>query len=207
MSVNASAAANASGIRTSNRGDIVTVVAPFNEVFIRKAKELGGRWDAHEGWWYFPADLTPQVRDLVVDVYGDDGTGPICTVDIEFEESSWRHGKDFMFAGRPIVKAWGRDSGAAPVLGVSILAGEITTGGSVKNWTVRVKDGTIVRMRGVPLRAAEKAQGALPEKVRRVTIHLDRDALLATKADLEKRINELQSELDSINAKLSDNIV
>lgn len=189
-------------VKIENRGDIVTVVSPFNSDFIDQAKKLGGKWDAHMGYWYFPADMAPQVRELVIDIYGDDGTGATCTVDIEFEHCSWWHGKDLVFAGRPIVKAWSRDSGAKPLDGVSIIKGGFSTGGSVKNWTVRAEDGTIVRMRGVPLRAAEKAQSAPPECVRRVVIHRDRDELLAAKARLEERIDELKKELDSINQQL-----
>lgn len=47
------------------------VKAPYNESFIKKAKALGGFWNEVEQEWEFPMDKEKEVKELVLEIYGD----------------------------------------------------------------------------------------------------------------------------------------
>jgi hypothetical protein len=52
--------------------EVITVTATYyNEDFIKKAKALGGFWNESEKDWEFPMDKEKEVKELVLEIYGD----------------------------------------------------------------------------------------------------------------------------------------
>ncbi len=48
----------------------IEVVVPFNEQFIKSAKNLEGKWNAEKGAWIFDKNLEEYVKYLLVRIYG-----------------------------------------------------------------------------------------------------------------------------------------
>jgi len=56
--------------RVAVSNQAVSVRAPYNDAFVRRAKTLGGRWRPAEKVWVFPVQREDEVRRLVQEVYG-----------------------------------------------------------------------------------------------------------------------------------------
>ena len=115
---------------------VLTVHSPYNPDFPARAKRLGGKWNAGAKAWTFDTRDEERVRALCRKVYGEDGS-PIAetvTVRVTVNQEWYVYGGGLYLMGRELCYARGRDSGAKLGPGVVLLAGEVLSGGSVKNW-------------------------------------------------------------------------
>jgi hypothetical protein len=102
----------------------------------------------------------------------------------------------FSLAGRSIARAFGRDSGAKTADGVIVLEGSFGSGGSVKNWTTRVSEGTVFRVLHVPRKKALELVANPEWWTTKIEIESEKDkndksALLAERERLVARIAEI----------------
>ena len=67
------------------------------------------------------------------------------------------------FLGYPIARAFDRDSGAKLGTGVSMIEGDITSGGSRANWTSNVDKGSVFRLQ-VPKKMLDKLNQPTADK-------------------------------------------
>lgn len=150
-------------ILPSGTGKIL-VLSPYHPDFPAKAKRLGGRFTtAPEKGWIFDARDEQRVRELLVKVYGTDGTpvpkSQLLTVRTDPSKCDVRGGgagAELWLAGRQVARALGRDSGARLGDGVVVVSGGFSSGGSVKNYKVAYRAGTVFELRDVPREAAER---------------------------------------------------
>lgn len=119
---------------------IVSLKLEYNKKLVEQCRNLGGRWDAPSQTWIFPKFVESEVEELEFQ-YGAN----IVTVDLELRESDYAHTSSFCFLGKPLFFATGRDSGAKVCEGISLISGSITSGGSVKNWSSEVLEGSVFR--------------------------------------------------------------
>lgn len=143
-------------VSITRTGDSIHVVSPYNVTFTAKAKSLSGRWDADDRSWGFAAQLEGEVRSLCLSIYGTDGTADAELVDVVlrceagagYEMIETVFGKDMDhrmvrtldLGGRVLFSVQGRDSGAKTAEGVIVRKGGFTSGGSVKNFEMKLKD-------------------------------------------------------------------
>lgn len=142
----------------------ISVASPFNASFPERAHNLGGKWQG--GRWVFDQRVEADVRGLCIEFYGTDGAAPADTVDVRVFITDAQGWGSIPFrnvdltatlAGRPVARAYDRDSGAKTMEGVIVRQGGWTSGGSRKNPTITLKNGvdTEVEILDVPRPAAE----------------------------------------------------
>lgn len=190
-----------SKVNITRSGNEISVSSPFNPAFVRRAKYLGGKWNAETKVWTFDARDEEDVRALCLDIYGIDGS-PVKLVDVRvtynYSECSDRDA--IYFCGREIARAWGRDSGAKLGNGVKLVKGKVHSGGSVKNWATIIEKGTVLVIRDVPepiaLRECGKNDLRLVEilpstpVVDIAALKVERDKLVARIAEIDSILSE-----------------
>lgn len=68
------------------------------------------------------------------------------TVDITAIEEIREYGKGIEFLGRPLCRAFGRDSGARIDNDIALISGYATSGGSNKNWATILNEDSVLRL-------------------------------------------------------------
>lgn len=64
---------------------LIKVLSDYNQDFVRKAHELNGKWSSP--YWVFEEKNEKLVRQILMDVYGEDGTPQKeVTVDIDLDK-------------------------------------------------------------------------------------------------------------------------
>lgn len=171
------------------------VKSPYSADYVARIKRIGGaKWNASEKGWLVPKDALDIAREILREVYGeDDQSGAVEKVDVKLtvsQELSELH-RDVTLLGRCLSHASGRDSGAIIGDGVSYLAGNATSGGSVKNWRSVVVADSIIVLTNVPCSLINDA--VLPDGV---------TAEIIKKHDADK--NALTKEKEQLLARLAD---
>lgn len=185
-------------------GQQVRVVCPYNELWAARARQLGGEWDGAGRAWRFDVRDLDRVRVAAMEHYGSDGvTDDVVTLRVEFANNAASKDRaSFSVFGRPIARAYGRDSGARPEAGVVFLTGGSRSGGSVKNWCTIIDADTIVLVRDFPRIEAERRVAEQPNAGRGIlyaiepeAVPVDVDALAAERARLVARLAEIDGQL------------
>jgi hypothetical protein len=171
-------------------------VSPYNSEFVAAARKLGGRWNAPA--WSFDVRDEQRVRAACAEHYGTDGlTADLVTVRAEFGPDNDTLRGPIEIFGRPVARAFGRDSGAKLADGVLLLSGGFNSGGSVKNWRTKAQEGTVCLVRDLPRAAVERAlaDGATWLAIEPETAPIDRAALAAEREKLLVRVAEIDAAL------------
>lgn len=157
---------------TSKDGKL-SVASPFNARFPERARNLGGKWT--DGTWQFDQRVEADVRALCVELYGTDGAAPADVADVRLFVAYGDRFGGLLFrtnylqvtlAGHPLARAFGRDSGAKTHDGLIVRQGGWTSGGSMRNPCIKLKEGdTEVEVLDVPRAAAEDLVARFPEMV------------------------------------------
>lgn len=152
----------ASTVSITEENGKLYVESPYNPDYVKRAKNLGGRWNADRRCWVFDARAEADVRALLADTYGTTGEEgeeeDLVTVEIELLGNWYGARSSLFYAGRPIARAFGRDSGAKLGEGVMVLDGDVTSGGSMKNWATFAKKGTKFRIYDCPRALVEEGE-------------------------------------------------
>lgn len=173
----------------------VVVDSPYNTLFLEEAKRLGGRFRPNSKEWTFDVRDEERVKEMLLRVYGTDGIKEdFCTLRIEWKADESVGKGPIIAHGRKIASAWGRDSGAKLGDGVILLSGSFHSGGSMKNWETRVREGTVVLVRDFPRKEAE-ARTVKESSCRVYSIYEEIDnnitKLKEEKERLETRLKEI----------------
>ncbi len=106
---------------------------------VDSCKQLGGRWDAETKAWIFSGIVSEQVEAL--DDYYNTGYREY---KITLKDEVYGLRSSAYIAGYRVAIAHGRDSGATLEDGIILLSGRIRSGGSMKNWTTEVEEGSVI---------------------------------------------------------------
>lgn len=173
------------------------IYTPYNAEFVKAIKGIGGaRWNRDKSAWAIPADYADQAREIMRRVYGEDDRpdcGERVDVRLTFDSSVSEWQSAVTIYGKTISRAYGRDSGARCGDDVAFVEGQPESGGSVKNWTSVVPQGSIVVLHNVPATLLDQP---LPKGVRAERLEerkSNRDALMAEKQRLLERIAEIDN--------------
>lgn len=173
------------------------IYTPYNPEFVKLIKNIGGaRWNGE--CWVIPATEIDIAREYMLDVYGesDISVGENVTIKITAKETLSKERSDVVFANKVLARAWSRDGGARVGADVTLLEGEIDSGGSRNRWDSVVYEGAVFLLRNVNTKVLEKEDKskfdveAVTEQV------IDKSALKAEKEKLLKRIAEIDKLLD-----------
>lgn len=178
-------------------GDNLIIITPYNASFIEDLKKSISerKWNGSLKAWIVPKKNLETVENLIKKHYGVSGksseTKTLKIEAIDDVDSNCR--ESVQISGIPIVRATGRDSGAWVCDGVSLISGEISSKGSVKNWFTQVKKGTILTIT-VPL------DFILEDGNWKDLSNYDtkKENLLKEKENLLKRLSEIEKELGEL---------
>ena len=130
----------------------IYVHSDYHPVWIKKARNLGGRWDSYEKAWHFAESEKEAVKSAMVEVFGTDGSEDEgAKVDIEVYLDEFTPDQSIFFAGRQLLHTWGgRNASIKFGEGVIVLQGDLETAGSYKNPYISWDSGTVLKVKDVP---------------------------------------------------------
>lgn len=186
-------------VKTIIDGKFIKVESPYNPVFIRKARQIQGKWNSP--YWVFPLKNKKYIVNALIDIYGDCGNLsdeyiPYVEVTLDLDKYPYNHCikiDTLVIAERP-----SRDASVVLSPNVTVVQGDFEkSGGSAKYPCIEPLDGTILKVDNVPLVVAERARdlkGITIKEIRSAAGDtVDRVALLEEKERLLKRIKEIDS--------------
>jgi hypothetical protein len=112
---------------------------------IRKIKNLGqATWDKTMKGWLVSKAYEVELKDILLEYYGTDGSFSDKRVNIELVTNQYikMSQKPVLFSGKTLAQAFHRDSGARVGQNVALIEGSINSGGSSKNWETIVEKGS-----------------------------------------------------------------
>lgn len=179
------------------RDNIAYVFTPYNPLFVRKIKTIGGaKWDFDERCWKIPASAVDTARGIMIDVYGEsdlpDDVEKV-TVRVSFPNGAAECRSPIVVFGRVIASAYGRDSGAKVGDGVVFVKGAPKSGGSRNNWDTIIPDGSIVEIHNIPVTALTddyEYEIVEEKKIDRAALEAEKEKLLNRLAEIEKMLAE-----------------
>lgn len=175
----------------------LTVEAPYNPDFPARAKALGGRWQPATKRWEFDARDESRVRSVCLDVYGDDGTPQArVTLRATAKADLFAERDSIYLAGRPVARAFSRDSGARLGDGVVVLeGGSPDSGGSRTKWRTTIPKGCVLEIRDVPVAAMPESDSCWEIEA----ASPGSDAIAAARL----RVAEIEAMLEAAKAELA----
>lgn len=189
------------------RGDKIALYTPYNPQFVSKIKAAGARWNAEGKAWTMPAANIDIARDILREVYGHDDTPQpdekLVRVKVTVLQSVSATCGPIVLLGRVIASAYGRDSGARVGDGVSFIEGQPRSGGSMRNWTTDIREGSVFVVVDAPstLLSTLDAKELNGRKVYQYEILADdRDEQLRK---LQARRKELADALADVDAQIA----
>lgn len=139
----------------------ISVRSPFDPSFPEKAKNLGGRWNPGSRVWVFDGRDEDDVRSLLVDKFGTDGSPvPVRDVKLNLDKTDLFDNTNEAFGlGRQLASRRFRDSAVRLGEGVRILTGGFqASGGTRSSPKLRPLPGTTLLVRDVPEGRAIKSK-------------------------------------------------
>lgn len=134
--------------------DKIEVRTPYNPQFVSKIKTAGARWNAIDKAWTMHAANIDVAREILRAVYGRDDMPAVdeklVRVRVTALQNISADRGPIVLLGRIIASARGRDSGARVGEGVAFTDGKPQSGGSVKNWTTEIPEGSVFVVADVP---------------------------------------------------------
>lgn len=189
---------------TTNGNGKILVEAPYHPDFPEAARNLGGRWDGNR--WSFDARDEARVRDLLWEIYGEDGQRPVSRVTCRLKLDNYSTNRNAVFfCGRQVVWRPGRDFKVHFGDGVVLLAGGFpASGGSMKRPALAAERGTVLEIRDIPEHLARAEAEKYPEAVEIISEdkpQIDREALLREAEALRARLAEIERLLAETEAQ------
>lgn len=145
------------------------VTAPYHPDFAPNARQFNGKWTGNV-WIFDPRD-TDRICELLIDIYGTDGTydDELVTIRVTTTDDIAEYRSGLFLAGRCVARAKGRDSGATLGEGVVFLSGLPDSSGSMKNWTTTIYVNSVFDIRDVPkphaLKFAERVKVKIGDEI------------------------------------------
>lgn len=134
--------------------DKIEVRTPYNPQFVSKIKTAGARWNAIDKAWTMHAANIDVAREILRAVYGRDDMPAVdeklVRVRVTALQNISADRGPIVLLGRIIASARGRDSGARVGEGVAFVEKKPQSGGSVKNWTTEIEEGSVFVVADVP---------------------------------------------------------
>jgi len=172
----------------------------FQVNIIKKAKMLQGKWG--NSCWTFPSENEKAVRDLCLDIFGDDGLEQAKTVtfDVYLDDYDRPEEPYIKIGNVTIAERMERDRDVVLADNVMLVAGDFPArGGSVKHPSPKGVAGTVLRVKNFPADNYEKVKDS--KGIILVSENVNKDALIAEKEAILKRLSEIEKILGEHNEK------
>jgi len=180
------------------KDDFILIFTPYSAEFVSdlKSRLSYRKWEADSKAWKVKAEDEDVVKQLLLNHFGyrEDNTSTVTVIITAKEDFSEWH-DSVRFCNIPVARATGRDSGAKVCDKVTMISGSINSGGSVKNWTTRIDEGSTFKLTSFPetalsLNKSEEWEYIIVEE------KTAKEKLMEEKEKLLKRLEEIENELN-----------
>jgi len=150
----------------ATKGNTILITTPFNPRFVDHVKAAGARWNADEKAWTMDVRDLETAREIMRRIYGrDDQPCELVSARVTFLDDIQHTCGPVVICGRIVASAKGRDTGARVGEGVCLEKGQITSGGSTKNWHTEVCKGAVLVIHDLPRALAENRAASDAAKI------------------------------------------
>lgn len=184
-------------VKLEKREGKIYTTTTYNATFIKKAKNLQGKWDGEH--WVFDEKVENLVREVLINIYGTDGetyTKKV-TVELELDKYLTNDSQDLKIGDLVIVTRRRKDNDVSLKEGTIVISGGFPSrGGSTKYPRLSAYENTIIRVE-IPENLYTKI-----EECQGVRIVQDDTDLEAELIKIEEEIQKLESKKMEILKKL-----
>ena len=176
-------------VKLEKREEKIYTTTTYNATFIKKAKNLQGKWDGEH--WVFDEKVESLLREVLKDIYGTDGEGYTRKVIVEIDIDRYDDidGQDLKIGDLVIITRRTRDSEVTLKEGVIVISGGFPSkGGSVKNPRLSAYKGTVIRVE-------------IPETLYAKIAECQGVSLVQDNTDLEAELIKIEEEIKKLNQK------
>lgn len=181
--------------------DVLIVNSPYNNFFVKEARLMHGKWNAKERWWEFPSHEEKRLRQVCLEIYGDDGND-MQTIDFVIDVDTALDGKSIYFLDNKLMCEnmqlairHSRDWAVKLSENVSIEKGEFDEwGGSRANPRVTYDGNLYLIVRDYPISLYNKLD---KKGITSLTTN-KKEELLKEKENLMLRLAEINKELENL---------
>lgn len=187
-------------IRIETRTNKALVYTPYNRKFVEGIHNIGSaKWDARDRAWSVDIDDVEEVQTLLKNIFGTDGTSTVecCTLKIKAKKDIYYDEKLTIYLGTtPLVQAFGRDTGAKVAAdNVSLLSGNITSGGSKKYPNALIEKDAIFKIKQFPVSQLSEIDSNLWEILEKTSDKKANDEkvqhIIKLSQEADQKLNEL----------------
>jgi len=184
----------------------VRVQTTYNSEFVKRARDLGGKWDANSKSWIFSESVVDYVKNLLQEIYGVTGENDYETCTLVVKNKNKGGDDSIELFGRTILRGFGRKSEVQLGEDIIWISGVKKTTGSEKNWGVILVNGTF-EIQNFPLERTKfnDVQKAIQEgwceiKVTETITETkrSREEIESEIADLKEKLAKLEEELNNL---------
>ena len=184
-------------INITTKKGALEVESPYNKEFINFARMRGGKWSDDKKVWMFDPRDEFAVRSALIDIYGTDNYDNCDKADVRCE---------FSVADTPDWRAYvaGWEVARCHYGDVKLSDRTVLVKGGLRAHRDKVlserRTTTIIEVRAIPEKAAQKLYKDHPEKVE-IIGGIDEQKLKDEKRQLQERIEEIDELLDMTEEK------
>lgn len=183
----------------------IEVYTPYNKDFVARIKTAigGSKWNRTKGCWTVPAESIAEVRQLMLECYGENDieTPDYVSVKLTFNESMCDSYQGITIFGKTIARAYGRDTVGAIDKDVNYIKGLPLSGGSRNHPLALIDKGAEIVIHNVP---KSLLNSEIPDFVDVEVINNKEPAPPTSLQYLSKKKAELEKELEEINQKIKE---
>lgn len=179
-----------------NKADVYT---PFNRLFITKLKQKigGAKWSSSKKCWTVPQSAVSLVRQLMLDVYGENDLieDDKITIQVETLEDIVEEQGSIILFGKCLCRAIGRDYVDGLSDDISYVKGKPLSGGSRQHWKSIIEKGSIINVGNVSTLLFEKEKNNSNYKF---TIVNSDGSSNVNKSEIQVKIDRIDKQLQRL---------
>lgn len=185
--------------------EFIKVNSPYNSLFIKRAKEIGGKWESP--YWKFKLENKEIVENALLDIYGESGNGAKEEVEFNVHLDVIGSPQTLWIGTLPICSRQRRDSNVRLEENVIVVKGGFPErGGSAKYPDLNPEEGTVLNVKHFPKIVYDKIEDKSGlELISSTSTELSQEDLIKEKEKLEKekeriinRIRDIEQQLENM---------
>ena len=180
-------------IKLKKENSIISVTSPYNADFIKRAKQIGGKWNSRQKTWDIPEEAEKELRQILAEIYGWLEGGSDKKIEIEFNAEDFEAFENIKIGTVVAATRFSRDTQVKVASGFRVTKGEFKNSGGSAKYPAPEADG-IVMKGSIPLFVYDHLS---KEERAKIKVQADdiKSALETEKETLLKRLAEIEKEL------------
>lgn len=178
------------------------VTSEFNNMWIKEAKKLGGKWNSSNGSWDIDLENEELVMDALLQIYGYNPSRPSVDVTIEINaDDFWDGGSELKLGNMILAERRGRDYAVSLRNNVIVVSGDFSESGGSRN-NPSIGDCTDVKLR---VKLPETLLANIDDNQYTVIqSRSKREKLKARKVELLAELQRIEDELTALGVNRKD---